>query len=116
MLIVLFTSFLSFVSLLILFFSFLTLPLPLFSFFFFLNDPAPPEIYPLPQHAALPISERRNTPRNSPKNEEVPKDKPGCYCSPPIYRGCLNLDKLSNDQQVNLVADPAKLAKVLKYH
>src|SRR5256885_16261559 len=26
------------------------------SFFFFLNDPAPPEIYPLPLHAALPIS------------------------------------------------------------
>ncbi len=25
-------------------------------------------------------------------------------------------DKLSNDQQVNLVADPGKLAKVLKYH
>src|SRR3989440_11398419 len=24
-------------------------------FFFFLNDPAPPEIYPLPLHAALPI-------------------------------------------------------------
>src|SRR2546429_4314872 len=28
----------------------------LFSFFFFLNDPAPPEIYPLPLHDALPIS------------------------------------------------------------
>src|SRR2546427_5006971 len=26
------------------------------SFFFFLNDPAPPEISPLPLHAALPIS------------------------------------------------------------
>src|SRR5256884_4179198 len=26
--------------------------------FFFLNDPAPPEIYPLPLHAALPISLR----------------------------------------------------------
>src|SRR2546430_7291263 len=25
-------------------------------FFFFFNDPAPPEIYPLPLHAALPIS------------------------------------------------------------
>src|SRR3989441_8176778 len=25
--------------------------------FFFLNDPAPPEIYPLPLHAALPISQ-----------------------------------------------------------
>src|SRR5258708_32316909 len=31
------------------------LPLSL-SFFFFLNDPAPPELYPLPLHAALPIS------------------------------------------------------------
>src|SRR3989440_12730494 len=27
----------------------------LFPFFFFLNDTAPPEIYPLPLHAALPI-------------------------------------------------------------
>src|SRR3712207_7389852 len=26
-----------------------------FLFFFFLNDPAPPEIYPLPLHDALPI-------------------------------------------------------------
>src|SRR3989454_6939311 len=43
------------------------------SFFFFLNDPAPPEIYPLPLHDALPISracssrtvrrERRSWPR-----------------------------------------------------
>src|SRR5256885_5959005 len=28
--------------------------------FFFLNDPAPPETYPLPLHAALPISPFRN--------------------------------------------------------
>src|SRR3989449_4055054 len=28
-------------------------------FFFFLNDPAPPEISPLPLHAALPISTAR---------------------------------------------------------
>src|SRR2546422_8435394 len=28
-------------------------------FFFFLNDTAPPEIYPLPLHAALPISAAR---------------------------------------------------------
>src|SRR2546421_11383642 len=28
------------------------------SFFFFFNDPAPPEIYPLPLHDALPISRR----------------------------------------------------------
>src|SRR5260370_6589938 len=31
-----------------------TLPPPFF-FFFFLNDPAPPDISPLPLHAALPI-------------------------------------------------------------
>src|SRR2546430_14396110 len=31
---------------------------PIF-FFFFFNDPAPPEIYPLPLHVALPISARR---------------------------------------------------------
>src|SRR2546423_9098157 len=30
--------------------------IPLFFFFFFLNDTPPPEIYPLPLHAALPIS------------------------------------------------------------
>src|SRR2546429_6833278 len=29
-------------------------------FFFFFNDPATPEIYPLPLHAALPISSRRS--------------------------------------------------------
>src|SRR3954449_293336 len=29
-----------------------------FFFFFFLKDPAPPEIYPLPLHDALPISAR----------------------------------------------------------
>src|SRR5256885_8543706 len=40
----------------LIFFFFLCLPL-LFFFFFFLNDPAPPEISPLPLHAALPISE-----------------------------------------------------------
>src|SRR5256885_9400837 len=28
-------------------------------FLFFLNDPPPPEIYPLPLHAALPISRSR---------------------------------------------------------
>src|SRR5258708_1651990 len=28
---------------------------PIFFFFFFFNDPAPPEIYPLPLHAPLPI-------------------------------------------------------------
>src|SRR2546430_15067861 len=37
----------------------LHLALHLSSFFFFLNDPAPPEIYPFPLHAALPISAAR---------------------------------------------------------
>src|SRR2546430_7716739 len=32
---------------------------PSYIFFFFLNDPAPPEIYPLPLHAALPIPAQR---------------------------------------------------------
>src|SRR5256885_14572377 len=36
---------------------FLTTAIPTSHFFFFLNDPAPPEIYPLPLHAALPIYE-----------------------------------------------------------
>src|SRR2546423_13185395 len=31
-------------------------------FFFFFNNPAPPEIYPLPLHAALPISRMRAGP------------------------------------------------------
>src|SRR5258705_8438421 len=35
---------------------FLPLLSPRLSFFFFFNDTAPPEIYPLPLHAALPIS------------------------------------------------------------
>src|SRR3989440_12211746 len=38
-----------------LFFFFFTFLRSLFPFFFFLNDTAPPEIYPLPLHAALPI-------------------------------------------------------------
>src|SRR5256886_13879954 len=29
------------------------------SFFFFFNDPAPPDIYPLPLHAPLPLSRHR---------------------------------------------------------
>src|SRR5256885_13374693 len=33
----------------------LLLNISIISFFFFLNDPAPPEIYPLPLHDALPI-------------------------------------------------------------
>src|SRR2546425_1468512 len=32
-------------------------------FFFFFNDPAPPEIYPLSLHDALPISRSPRTPR-----------------------------------------------------
>src|SRR3989441_1494987 len=43
--------FLSCISLLLL----LSLPPSLVFFFFFFNDPAPPEIYPLPLHDALPI-------------------------------------------------------------
>src|SRR5258708_3102180 len=39
----------------LLFFFFTTIPRPPYSFFFFLNNPAPPEIYPLPLHAPLPI-------------------------------------------------------------
>src|SRR5258708_25282513 len=39
-------------------FFFLLLPPLLSFFFFFLNDPAPPEIYPLSLHDALPISYR----------------------------------------------------------
>src|SRR3990170_1473618 len=35
-------------------------PLEFLVFFFFLNDPAPPEIYPLPLHAPLPISRQPN--------------------------------------------------------
>src|SRR5256886_11751421 len=38
------------------------LPSPSYFFFFFLNDPAPPEISPLPLHAALPISHLRPRP------------------------------------------------------
>src|SRR2546430_13413234 len=38
------------------FFFLLLYQLPLMCFFFFLNDPAPPEIYPFPLPAALPIS------------------------------------------------------------
>src|SRR3990170_3032611 len=36
---------------------------PHFFFFFFFNDPAPPEIYPLPLPAALPILARPPIPR-----------------------------------------------------
>src|SRR5256885_7429249 len=41
------------------FFFFLTVSLHSLFFFFFFNDPAPPEIYPLPLHDALPICDRR---------------------------------------------------------
>src|SRR5258708_36934285 len=39
----------------LLFFFFSIIPHLFFFFFFFLNDPAPPEIYPLSLHDALPI-------------------------------------------------------------
>src|SRR5256884_8546842 len=47
-----------FLSLMTVFFSFCVLPFSssVFFFFFFFNDTAPPEIYPLSLHAALPIS------------------------------------------------------------
>src|SRR5256886_6122314 len=41
------------------FFFFLEFSTHVLFFFFFFNDPAPTEIYPLPLHAALPISEFR---------------------------------------------------------
>src|SRR2546430_5238791 len=46
-------------------FFFTLLPYPHFDFFFFLNDPAPPEIYPLPLPAALPISWLRARPERA---------------------------------------------------
>src|SRR5256885_8473628 len=60
------------------FFVSLTPLLSLF-FFFFLNDPAPTEIYPLPLHAALPISgglrgsihSARALPHNSPSPSKI---------------------------------------------
>src|SRR3989454_9141491 len=41
------------------FFFFVMPPSPPLFFFFFFNDPAPPEFYPLPLHAALPILTKR---------------------------------------------------------
>src|SRR2546429_8827253 len=54
--------FLHFTSTSLLFYLSSVIPLPLFYFFFFLNDPATPEIYPLPLHAAFPISISRALP------------------------------------------------------
>src|SRR2546429_1285581 len=42
--------------------------------FFFLNDPATPEIYPLPLHAALPISGRRR--RGRPLRPQLAPGRP----------------------------------------
>src|SRR2546421_9833708 len=48
------------------------------SFFFFLNDPAPPEIYTLPLHAALPILRTRVTRRGlGPDHRNA---RHGSYC------------------------------------
>src|SRR5256885_15814434 len=44
-------------------------------FFFFLKDPAPPEISPLPQHAALPIKQVKTTPpadKNPRTGDQIP--------------------------------------------
>src|SRR2546425_9608565 len=49
----------------------LTLPHLRFFFFFFLNDPAPPEISPLPLHAAFPICSMRST-RQTARRQRVP--------------------------------------------
>src|SRR2546429_9961086 len=38
------------------------------TFFFFFNDPAPPEIYPLSLHDALPISPRRHRDDGQPRH------------------------------------------------
>src|SRR2546427_118349 len=46
-------------DLIISFFLSTCLSIDFFLFFFFFNDPAPPEIYPLPLHAALPILDHR---------------------------------------------------------
>src|SRR5256885_17257881 len=43
-----------------------------FSFFFFLNDPAPPEIYPLPHHDALPIPPAAATETTPPSRCRTP--------------------------------------------
>src|SRR5256886_5770336 len=62
--------------------------LSLFVFFFFFNDPAPPEIYPLPLHDALPISGGRRpaVPRLGPA-APVPRAVPvGDGGAPPPLR------------------------------
>src|SRR5256886_11592252 len=48
-------------------------------FFFFFNDPAPTEIYPLPLHAALPISRRVGPPAST---RQVPAASRACWTTP----------------------------------
>src|SRR5256885_8883309 len=57
-------------------------------FFFFLNDPAPPDISPLPQHAALPIS-------FSPTSTDSPsprRSRPACLPEKMGSGGWMRLD------------------------
>src|SRR3989441_11043854 len=63
------------------FFHYLMHLVPCSFFFFFFNDPAPPEIYPLPLHDALPIWTRpicgcRN-PRQRRRGPACPREPPG---------------------------------------
>src|SRR5256885_15945877 len=49
------------------------------SLFFFLNDPAPPKIYPLPLHAALPIKKNPTSPPGAspePPGQQQPGGSP----------------------------------------
>src|SRR5256886_3324799 len=48
-------------------------------YFFFLNDPAPPEISPLPHHAALPISAAQTGPPST-------NPAPDTTTRPPLHR------------------------------
>src|SRR3989440_402027 len=53
---------------------------PSIYYFFFFNDPAPPEIYPLPLHAPLPISRcptARNWGRSRSRETRRPPRPPG---------------------------------------
>src|SRR5256885_2312194 len=68
---------------------FVELLLSLFFFFFFLNDPAPPEIYPLPLHDALPICRR---PRRARRAVVRAVDRQGGHRRPFISRGRPEVD------------------------
>src|SRR5260370_798637 len=53
---------------------------PFSFFFFFLNDPAPPEIYPLPLHDALPIC----GPLGGPSGRGRPSSPRRCTAGPAV--------------------------------